>query len=519
MTRKHMATTNSLTTLRPKPLAHLAPLKTWTGMAMNAKPIPVFMAIVFAAALHFCCGWAWADNLQRGVNLPLWNSDVDMTQLGLSLDQFKADGGTHVAVNVTWFQDNINSTSIAPNFNMYSANDATVIATIQAIEARGLSVTLKPLVDLANDPNDWRGEIAGGTNWFNGTSGYCAFMDHWAGIATQYHVQMLDIGTELDSTTSQDSGWRSVVNGVRAQGYTGKLTYSANAGDPAISGNVDWWDAMDYIGIDAYYQLTSQNDPSLSQLQSAWASRAASINSWWNGLPANQKKPVLFTEVGYCSQSGTNIEPWNWTYSSTPDQLEQANCYQALLSQLWGKQSWFQGTYWWNWEVTPHPGDTLGYTPQDKLAEQVMSQYYVIPGDANRDGLVNAADIDAIYHNFGAPATSQWKVDGDGTAVNQGDVTYELHTYFHTNYGDATLDGKVGIDDFSVLLAHWGANSAGWAEGDFTGDGKVNIDDFSILLSNWGWTSSSQSMILETPEPTTLVLLSMGGLAMLRRRK
>jgi hypothetical protein len=500
-------------------------------MVKKKQHVPIFMAIALAAALHLCCAIAWADNLQRGVNLPLWNSSVDMTQLGLSLDQFKADGGTNVAVNVTWFQDNINSTSIAPNYNMYSANDATVIATIQAIEARGMSVTLKPLVDLANDPNDWRGEIVGGTNWFNGTSGYCAFMDHWAGIATQYHVQMLDIGTELDGTTSQDSGWRSVVSGVRAQGYTGKLTYSANAGDPAISGNVDWWDAVDYIGIDAYYQLTSQNNPPLATLQSAWASRAASINSWWNGLPANQKKPVIFTEVGYCSQTGTNIEPWNWTYSSTPDPQEQANCYQALLSQLWGKQSWFQGTYWWNWDIDP-TGDTLGYTPQDKLAEQVMSQYYVIPGDTNRDGVVNAADIDAIYQHLtvappgytGWPRPlvayqAQYDVNGDG-AVSQADVTYELNHYFLTNYGDANLDKATDFEDFQTLLNHWQASGSGigWAQADFNGDGVVDFLDFQILLNYWnpaGWNFAPS----QTPEPTSLSLISLGGLALLRRKK
>jgi hypothetical protein len=485
------------------------------AMKKKKQPIPIFMAIVLAETLHLCCAFAWADTLQRGVNLPLWNSDVDMTQLGLSLDRFKADGGTSVAVNVTWFQDNINSTSIAPNFNMYSANDATVIATIQAIHARGMSVTLKPLVDLANDSNDWRGEIVGGTNWFNGTSGYRAFMNHWAGIAAQNNVQMLDIGTELGGTTSQASGWRSVVSDVRSQGFTGKLTYSANAGDPAIGENVAWWDAMDYIGIDAYYPLTSQNDPPLATLQSAWASRAGQINSWWNALPANQKKPVLFTEVGYCSQTGTNIEPWNWNHSSTPDQQEQANCYTALLSQLWGKQSWFQGTYWWNWDVNLHPGDTLGYPPEDKLAEQVMRQYYVIPGDTNRDGTVNAADIDAIYHNFGAAASSQWKVYADSNPVGQEDVTYELQNILHCAYGDANLDGKVDFTDFQVLLDHWQNSGAGWATGDFTGNGKVDFADFQKLLDNWN-PAGAQSPV---PEPATLCLLSLGGLALIKRRR
>ena len=62
----------------------------------------------------------WPAATQCGVNLPLWNSDVNMTQLNQSLEEFKADGGRDVSVNVVWFQDNINSTVIQPNYNLYT---------------------------------------------------------------------------------------------------------------------------------------------------------------------------------------------------------------------------------------------------------------------------------------------------------------------------------------------------------------------------------------------------------------
>ena len=177
-----------------------------------------------------------------------------------------------------------------------------------------------------------------------------------------------------------------------------------------------------------------------------------------------------------------------------------------------------------NWVINHgSTGWRSGVVALDSADKEITLSGLELAGDVIHAGFVNstngAADIDAVYAHFGASCNSQWKVATDGLSVGQQDVTYLVQNILHSGYGDATLDGKVGIDDFSVLLAHWGSNSAGWADADFTGDRTVNIDDFSVLLSNWGWTSSSQSMAMQAPEPATLSLLALGGLALLRRRK
>jgi autotransporter-associated beta strand protein len=321
--------------------------------------------------------FARGDTLQRGTALTLWNDNL--TGLGDSLDKFKADGGTHVCVNVWWFQDNINSTVIAPDYSRYSAHDDTVRAALDAVQARGLTPVLKPLVDLRNDSSHWRGQIVGGEPWFSGTQGYGAFINHFADIAQNKSVPLLIVGTELGGTAAQETNWRTTIAGVKSR-YAGQLSYAANWGNPAVGESIAWWDALDYIGIDAYYPLTAQDNPPLGQLISAWSGRAAQIEAWRSSLPTNQQKPVLFTEVGYCSQSGSNKAPYSDANSGVVNQAEQANCYEALLSQLWGVKPWFQGAYWWNWEVAAHPGDTLRYTPQDKLAEEMMKSYYAAAG-------------------------------------------------------------------------------------------------------------------------------------------
>ncbi|MGD0897461.1 MAG: autotransporter-associated beta strand repeat-containing protein [Thermoguttaceae bacterium] len=318
---------------------------------------------VLLAAL--ICGSAVADDMQRGCNLPLFNSSINLTQLAQSLAEFKADGGQYVAVNVWWFQDNINSTVIQPNYSLYSVTDTTVTNTIAAIQAQGLQAVLKPLVDLSNDSSHWRGQIAGGSTWFNGTNGYDSFLEHYAGIAAQNNVAMFVVGTELSATNGQTSNWTTAISDVRAAGYTGKLTYAANwgSGSSVIESPVAWWGSLDYIGIDAYYPLSGTT---LAQLNSAWASQASTINTWWNALPAAQQKPVLFTEVGYVNNA--------------PDPQTQANSYQALLLNLWGNEPWFKGTYWWDWTPATPPLNYDNFIFQGKPAEQVMKAYYCTPG-------------------------------------------------------------------------------------------------------------------------------------------
>ena len=58
--------------------------------------------------------------------------------------------------------------------------------------------------------------------------------------------------------------------------------------------------------------------------------------------------------------------------------------------------------------------------------------------------------------------------------------------------GDANGDGRVDINDLTIVLAHYGLSGSPldvtYSEGDFTGDGKVDINDLTIVLANYGDT-------------------------------
>jgi formylglycine-generating enzyme required for sulfatase activity len=88
--------------------------------------------------------------------------------------------------------------------------------------------------------------------------------------------------------------------------------------------------------------------------------------------------------------------------------------------------------------------------------------------------------------------------------------------------GDANGDGKVDINDLTIVLAHYGETSGmTWSQGDFTGDGKVDINDLTIVLANYDNTVGSD--IKSVPEPSCIVLLAIGAVGLLgygwRRRR
>jgi hypothetical protein len=68
------------------------------------------------------------------------------------------------------------------------------------------------------------------------------------------------------------------------------------------------------------------------------------------------------------------------------------------------------------------------------------------------------------------------------TAALQNDSSPETQPAKVVKVGDLNSDGKVDIQDLSILLTSWQNETT---DGDLNSDSTVNIFDLSILLSNY----------------------------------
>jgi hypothetical protein len=105
-------------------------------------------------------------------------------------------------------------------------------------------------------------------------------------------------------------------------------------------------------------------------------------------------------------------------------------------------------------------------------------------GDFDGNDVVDATDIDLLS---AAIATGdddpQFDLDGSAT-VDSADTTYLVENIIGTFMGDANLDGTVNAADLNAVGLNW-QNPGGWAGGDFTGDGNVNAGDLNLIGINW----------------------------------
>ncbi|HKX33365.1 MAG TPA: hypothetical protein VJ302_37150, partial [Blastocatellia bacterium] len=294
-----------------------------------------------------------------------------------SRNALAATGANWAAVLVTQYVANGSANVIAPEpSGQKTPTDASLIVAIQDLRGKGMRVMLKPHVDSID--GTWRGQFTPSNvdAWFQS---YTTFIVHYAQLAQQQGVQAFCMGTEFVtlSGAANRARWLNVISAVRAV-YSGTLTYAANATYPADEfTTVSFWDALDVMGLDAYFTLTNQNNPTAAALVSAWTSNANGENivATLQNFSNSRGKPVIFTELGYKSVDGANTRPWDFGLSGAQDLNEQRDCYEAAFTVWSAQSSWMRGIFWWAWPVPAPASGDIDYNPRGKPADTVLRSW------------------------------------------------------------------------------------------------------------------------------------------------
>jgi len=300
-------------------------------------------------------------------------SDSDLYSSGPALQQLADTGANAVTFTVGWFTDSIYASNVYRTTG--TASDDSLIWAIGQAHSLGLQVILKPHLD--SQDGQWRANInpSDVDGWF---TNYGAMMDHYADLGKQQGAPVLCIGAELISMSTNpayEGRWRSLIADIRGR-FSGKLTYSANWGSGSFAeefSRIPFWDATDYLGISAYFELANNISPSIADLNASWANwkttKITPFQQQWG-------KPLMFTEGGFRSEDGAAMQPWNWSLSGGLNTQTQVDCYESLF-ESWGNEPGFVGEAFWNWSTDANvSGTNTDYTIQNKPAYNTMTTWF-----------------------------------------------------------------------------------------------------------------------------------------------
>ena len=287
------------------------------------------------------------------------------------MTRIKADGFNMVTIYVYKFMQTATSNDLGSG--PWTEPDQSLGAAFDAAHAAGLAVQFIPTawVGVAGVGTFyWRGAIhpTDHNAWFDS---YRNTLNHYADLATQHHVELFGVGSEMISLENEVSQWQHTISDARKH-YAGPITYFTVY---ATVNRIKWWQYVDVPGVSPYMSLSTTPVPSYAELVRAWKT---SHLPYLRQIEAYVGRPLLVSEIGYASSVGAATHPENGG-AGTPDESVQTTLYQAFLDAVMSDPA-LDGVSFYRWSATEVGPADNGFSPKGKSVECLLAKRWAPSG-------------------------------------------------------------------------------------------------------------------------------------------
>lgn len=369
-----------------------------------------------------------------------------------AVDDAKRLGSNHIILNVRAIMKGPFTNEVIPVTPPAerAAEAKRMLRLIKYIQSLGMTVGLRPIFFVVgpNGEFPYTEKMADGTTkvWWHGNiqpndpnrwfESFRVYLDVYLTVAKLGKVDEFTIGAELYSmTVGIEDQWKAYPYGfpgrwlellryTRAKLPKARLMYDINFTDDTVvadgisaSGGeferwryrlvdlanpsnpeelkiwndlVSFWTELDYVGLDIYRSLASQNQvlsPDYNTLVGELKNRSDSYATQLdNGfmqieLTLSHHKEAIIKEIGFRSVDRGFIDPFAYAGTGVLNLTHQAAAYQAIFESFWDpKWPWFKGIAFWDLAVDPSKQGQLdtGFSPLGKAqTEDVVKKYYL----------------------------------------------------------------------------------------------------------------------------------------------
>jgi len=327
-------------------------------------------------------------SVARGVNFPVYvpsliSEEVITSETDEMVKDFHLEW---VSLELLWHQEDIHSNVVTSSEETPSSE--WIAQYVKQVKKRNLKLLIKPIITLPSNASVYI-TPSNVTAWFES---YTKMVLSLAQTCQENNVEALAVGLEIPFVAvpiNNRNEWISLIAKVRKI-YSGKLTYAAlyTREYPKIP----FWDALDWIGIEAYWPLANETNinPSIPDMVNYFTNAFEEVKQWKQSNVTTRDKPLYFTELGYPSLKTAAIYPTVFPTRSegcrgkfSPDFELQAKCYSALFSTLPKYSDVISGLFIFSWD-NPSTADyyptgplwACFYSPRGKPAYEIISQAY-----------------------------------------------------------------------------------------------------------------------------------------------